>query len=182
MTFPFRRILVVISLTATCALIGVISRQEPAISGRGVSTPNVARSVTVVPVVLFATDPGSVGERAVSTFYAGVAEADRLAEEAERRNLESRPANPSPVASWPTSLYPCGNDLPPCYVKQRESGGDYSVQSRISSASGAWQFLDSTWANFEGYPRAYLAPPAVQDEKARQLWAGGAGCSHWSAC
>ena len=86
------------------------------------------------------------------------------------------------MTSWPSSLYPCGGDLPPCYVKQRESGGDYNAQNPTSSASGAWQFLDSTWAGFGGYARAVLAPPEVQDEKARLLWAGGAGCSHWSAC
>lgn len=88
----------------------------------------------------------------------------------------------SPTAAWPASLYPCGGDLPPCYVKQRESGGDYNAQNPTSSASGAWQFLDSTWNGYGGYSRAVYAPPDVQDAKAREVWAGGAGCSHWSAC
>lgn len=92
-------------------------------------------------------------------------------------------ASPKPqTQEWGSDLQPCGGDLPPCYVKARESGGNYSAKNPSSSASGAWQFLDSTWAGFEGYASAYLAPPSVQDEKARQLWAGGAGCSHWSAC
>lgn len=92
-----------------------------------------------------------------------------------------RPAPAVGVIS-PSSLEPCGGDLPPCYVKARESGGDYNAQNPSSSASGAWQFLDSTWAGYGGYARAVHAPPDVQDARARDLWAGGAGCSHWSAC
>lgn len=87
-----------------------------------------------------------------------------------------------PAEPWPVSMEPCGGDLPPCYVKWRESHGDYNAQNPTSTASGAWQFLDSTWAGYGGYPSAWLAPPDVQDERARELWAGGAGCSHWSAC
>lgn len=64
----------------------------------------------------------------------------------------------------------------------RESGGDIRAQNPVSTASGKWQFLDSTWAGFGGYAKARLAPESVQDEKARILWAGGAGCSHWNAC
>lgn len=85
-------------------------------------------------------------------------------------------------AGTPTDLGPCGGDLPPCYVKNRESHGDYAAKNPRSTASGAWQFLDSTWAGYGGYARASDAPPEVQDERAAQLWAGGAGCRAWSAC
>lgn len=76
----------------------------------------------------------------------------------------------------------CGGDLPPCYVMMRESGGNITAQNPSSTASGKWQFLDSTWAGYGGYAKARYAPESVQDAKARELWAGGAGCSHWSAC
>lgn len=51
-------------------------------------------------------------------------------------------------------------------IRHFESGGDYTAQAAGSSASGAYQFTDATWARHDGYQRAYLAPPATQDAKA----------------
>lgn len=92
----------------------------------------------------------------------------------------------------------CGGDLPPCWVMDRENpnrdltvynGGAHHEPGYTggnpegdSTASGKWQFLRSTWNGFGGYVNAADAPWEVQDEKARQVWAGGAGCRHWSAC
>lgn len=90
---------------------------------------------------------------------------------------------PAPVGGGPyVSLQPCGGDLPPCYVKERESGGDYRAVSPSGAYRGAWQFGAETWGGFGGYELADQAPPSVQDERAREVWAGGAGCSNWSAC
>lgn len=72
--------------------------------------------------------------------------------------------------------------LPPGEVVARESNGNYGSCNESSGACGRYQFLDSTWNNYGGYSSACDAPPAVQDQKARETWAGGAGCSHWSAC
>lgn len=113
---------------------------------------------------------------------ARLAEVERAA--AARAEQENAPAPSSsrsaPAAEQGTGR--CGGDLPPCYVMMRESGGNIRAQNPTSSASGKWQFIRSTWAGFGGYSEAYLAPESVQDAKARQLWAGGAGCGHWSAC
>lgn len=53
-------------------------------------------------------------------------------------------------------------------IRTLESGGDYTAQAARSTASGAYQFLDSTWNNYRDYPRAWQAPPAVQDVKAAE--------------
>lgn len=104
------------------------------------------------------------------------------------------PANS--IANGPLPSGRCGGDLPPCWVLGVESGGDIRVWNGGcyapvghagpgpcgSTASGKWQFLRSTWAWFRGYLNAADAPEWVQDEKARLTWAGGLGCSHWSAC
>jgi len=71
----------------------------------------------------------------------------------------------------------------PQYICDRESGGDPTVYNHQGSgASGKYQFMPRTWNGYGGYANAADAPEWVQDEKAAELWAGGAGCSHWSAC
>jgi murein DD-endopeptidase MepM/ murein hydrolase activator NlpD len=54
-------------------------------------------------------------------------------------------------------------------IREVESGHDYRAQSPGSSASGAYQFLDSTWDGYGDYTHAKDAPPAVQDAKATEL-------------
>ncbi len=80
--------------------------------------------------------------------------------------------------------------LPPCWRLKTESGGLINVYygpchqqcHPRNTAQGKWAFINRTWGGFMGYRTAALAPEWVQDERARQLWAGGRGCSHWSAC
>jgi hypothetical protein len=54
-------------------------------------------------------------------------------------------------------------------IRAIESGGDYQAHAAGSTASGAYQFLDSTWNGYRGYQRAADAPPEVQDAKAAEL-------------
>ncbi len=74
-------------------------------------------------------------------------------------------------------------------VRRHESGGNYQAKNPTSTASGAYQFLDSTWrtmsarAGHSGWGSARYAPPAVQDSVAQFTvdsgWASawdGTGC------
>lgn len=55
-------------------------------------------------------------------------------------------------------------------IRTRESGGNYGAQNPSSTASGAYQFIDSSWQSLtakygigQSYPKAKLAPPEIQD-------------------
>ena len=59
-------------------------------------------------------------------------------------------------------------------IRQRESGGNYAAQAKGSSASGAYQFIDSTWQSLtkkagigQEYKSAKLAPKEIQDQIAK---------------
>lgn len=59
-------------------------------------------------------------------------------------------------------------------IRQRESRGDYGAQAKGSTASGAYQFIDSTWQGLtkkygigQEFGKAKLAPKEIQDAIAK---------------
>lgn len=65
-------------------------------------------------------------------------------------------------------------------LRMCEAGGNYARNSG-NGYYGAYQFDIGTWGGYGGYARADLAPPAVQDEKAR-LTHNARGWYPWPAC
>ncbi|MFT6390837.1 MAG: hypothetical protein ACJA14_000344 [Ilumatobacter sp.] len=51
-------------------------------------------------------------------------------------------------------------------IRYLESRGIYTLPPNKGRASGAYQFVESTWNGYAGYPHAYLAPTNIQDERA----------------
>lgn len=92
---------------------------------------------------------------------------------------ESQTGTNSSAGSTPagsSANVPAGNNVDNILrtLRTRESSNNYTAQARTSSASGAYQFIDSTWRNLSNqagyggqYARAKDAPPAVQDAVAR---------------
>lgn len=52
-------------------------------------------------------------------------------------------------------------------IRNRESGGNYTAKNPVSSASGAYQFINSTWRGLGGQGTAASATPQEQDRIAR---------------
>ncbi len=89
-------------------------------------------------------------------------------------------SDPEPEAPAVYSTGACGGGyLPTCAIMLCESGGNLTAYNASSGASGKWQIIESTWAGHGGYAEARDAPEAVQDERAAEIWAGGAGRSQW---
>lgn len=71
-------------------------------------------------------------------------------------------------------------------IARHESGGDYTAYNPTPApnghASGKYQITSGTWGGYGGYPEARDAPPSVQEQQARELWArdphawSGTGC------
>lgn len=77
--------------------------------------------------------------------------------------VPTAPPAPAPrhVTAYPSQI---ANIL--ATIRYLESRGNYSAPLNRGRASGAYQFITSTWNNYGGYADAYLAPPEVQDERA----------------
>ena len=70
-------------------------------------------------------------------------------------------------------------------IRECESGGSYAAENPTSTASGGFQYLDSSWRSYGyaaryGVARASMASPAQQDEAALDTLARS-GTTPWNA-
>lgn len=75
---------------------------------------------------------------------------------------------PTTIAPAPQNITIYANEIGNVMatIRYMESRGQYGIPPNRGNASGAYQFIGSTWANHGGYAHAYLAPPHIQDERA----------------
>ncbi len=78
------------------------------------------------------------------------------------------PPTPGTIAPAPRNVtaYPSQIANILATIRYLESRGNYTAPPNRGRASGAYQFITSTWNNYGGYRDAYLAPPEIQDERA----------------
>jgi septal ring factor EnvC (AmiA/AmiB activator) len=78
-----------------------------------------------------------------------------------------------------TKVGPGGPWAIPYAIVECESGGQ-NLPPNYATASGYYQFIDSTWRGLGGStPKAHLATKAEQDRLAARLWDGGRGARNW---
>jgi Transglycosylase-like domain len=98
--------------------------------------------------------------------------AEKQALEAQRAQSRTAPARTGRGGGGGGSCNPESN-------VQRERKGHSNAVNPSSGASGNYQFLPSTWFGYGGYSRAQAASESDQNERFNEMWAGGAGSSHW---
>lgn len=95
---------------------------------------------------------------------------------AAERAAAASPTLAAPVSSGSSGA--SGGWVIPGSVVACESGGQ-NLTPNGAGASGYYQFMPGTWNGYGGYSQAYQAPKSLQDQRAQQLWNGGAGASNW---
>lgn len=73
-----------------------------------------------------------------------------------------------PVRALPMAQSTDQIDLLREKLKEVESSGNYQAKNPRTSASGAYQYINSTWGGYGGYAEARLAPRKVQDARATE--------------
>ncbi len=146
-----------------------VRRRRLAAMLAGTALVAVLASACNIPVQKWVPDfdgDGRISQAEVDRQTAVVARALADAMERQRRAVQSHPV------------------LACIRAHESDRAGGYAAQNPRSSASGAYQFLDSTWrsasarAGHPGYARAKYAPWYIQDAVALHTIQHG-GRSHW---
>ena len=123
---------------------------------------------------------GNFDQEVVAPLRASQA-AKAAADAAAAQEAANRAAIATRVSSAPAAKpVVIGGDDAFAKLRFCEAGGDYTKNTG-NGYYGAYQYNIGTWANYGGFARPDLAPPEVQDAKARATQAAR-GWSPWPAC
>lgn len=176
-TAPMRRVTqLALSLTLLATQVNVPKLNFDNVAGADQASAGLA-SVYEVKLNMATGDPVSVQgsqQPDYDTDVLGPLHAAQAAEAAAKavQRVRVRTAATHPVVVPGTDVW--------ARLRYCEAGGDYTRNSG-NGYYGAYQFSISTWGGFDGYARPDLAPPAVQDAKAKATEAAR-GWYPWPAC
>jgi hypothetical protein len=163
--------LLALAVATACAFGSTAVLGQHAAATDDISPENAPASTVpataTAPVTTSPTDPGTTTTAVATTV-----------EPPSATVAESVPGTTSPTVTNPTASVPpapaathvtvfrgqLGQIL--ATIRYMESRGNYAIGPNKGNASGAYQFIQSTWNGYGGYSHAYLAPPSVQDERA----------------
>lgn len=158
-----------------------VQQAQPA---KAAPTQQVAQRITQAISLGLATLPSNAGEWAqlVDTFSSagGEDELQAAEEQAAGGSTKTPTAATSTGSTQGTGQGPTGLAKFLGAIRQHESGGDYTAYNAGGGASGAYQFIQSTWdseaaaagyGQYAGKP-AGTAPPSVQDAVAAHMATG----------
>lgn len=127
---------------------------------------------TLRPVKSVAVKPDFEAQYSRPLIEAAKAKAQAEAEKARQAQLASTRIVVKPIVIVTGDVWSA--------LRFCEAGGNYRTNTG-NGYFGAYQFDIGTWANYGGYVRPDLAPPAVQDAKAKDTQARR-GWYPWPAC
>lgn len=167
-----------LSMTLLATQVNVPKLNFDNVAGADQAQPATA-SVYEVKLNTASGDPVSVQNPKQFDYDTDVLEPLHAAQAAEAAAAAARSAQRRVVTAAVKPVVVPGTDV---WASLRicESGGDYTRNSG-NGYYGAYQFSLSSWGNFDGYARPDLAPPAVQDAKAKATEAAR-GWYPWPAC
>ena len=140
----------------------------PAVTTPTVTTPAVTTPPVTVPTVTTpdVVTPGTNGRATTTTVATTSSTVPTPTTTVAPTPAAPRPAGPAAPPQRNITAYPEQLQHILATIRYQESRGIYDIPPNRGNASGAYQFIASTWNDYGGYPHAYLAPPAVQDERA----------------
>ncbi len=162
-----RMLLFPLAVLLPFSTITAVARQDPPAAAWREPSPEIDAALIAARTALVAQDTLTIQVLDIEVVAAEAtganAKAEAAAEAAKARATTTVVRSTATTVRYATPVVPTsglGERIAEC-----ESGGNYTAQNPRSSASGKYQYLDSTWNGYGGYESAKDAPPAVQEER-----------------